>query len=177
MVSQSIFLVSLTVYDGNGSSPFNGTWNDWTGQSYAINTIDCVYSNIVVMLSTILGALAVIFLLGNGMRKFEPGIPVSAGCSAIISAACHTFDYDDVDVYKEFKWGVVKKRTWQVLRNCCITNEDVESHIAGHFRLGFEDFCLEWGRIILILYENSEIPKLQFLQQIKIISPLNYFTT
>jgi len=95
MVSQSIFLVNVTVYDTNGS-PANGTWEP--EETYYTSITDCGYSNMAIILAIILAGITVIFLLGNSLRRLQPGIPVAGGCSAVISAACHVLDDRDVSI-------------------------------------------------------------------------------
>jgi hypothetical protein len=131
MVSQSIFLVNVTVYDTNGS-PANGTWEP--EETYYTSVTDCGYSNMAIILAIILAGITVIFLLGNSLRRLQPGIPVAGGCSAVISAACHVLDDRDVSIYKAVKWGAVKENVEGVPGHCCITSRlDVASPTQGHF--------------------------------------------
>src|SRR6266480_1749073 len=88
-LSQSIFLVRVDYYDSDN--------NMVDGQS--IST--CGYSNIAIIFTIITGSIGVLTCFANGFRRFKPGIPLAAGCSAVISAACHRLEWDSHVAFEE----------------------------------------------------------------------------
>ena len=57
----------------------------------------CGYSPLAMIFTMVFGALMIVTALGIGIhRKYEPGMPSAAICSAAISVACHPTE-DDLD--------------------------------------------------------------------------------
>jgi hypothetical protein len=66
-----------------------------------------------------------------GRRKFRVGIPFAAGCSLVISAACHPAS-DDRDAHlRPVKWGVVKQRVFDGELHCTLSSQDVKRPKEG----------------------------------------------
>ncbi|KAF9066200.1 hypothetical protein BDP27DRAFT_1365818 [Rhodocollybia butyracea] len=92
LMSQSIFLVVVNVWDGADLQ----------------NTItSCGYSPIAMMLSSIVGASLFLSALAVGYFKhIDCRMPLVGSCSAAISAACHPPESGS-DSSKTLMWGVV----------------------------------------------------------------------
>jgi hypothetical protein len=122
ILSQSIFLVRVDFYDANNLQ-----------DQSSIST--CGYSNIAIISAIVVGSLGVLVNLGIGFRRFRPGIPLAAGCSAVISASCHRPEEDENASLERVKWGVVsgsksivgEEPYW----HCCITSLEVEEPVKG----------------------------------------------
>jgi hypothetical protein len=106
-VSQSIFVVQMTVYDKDGQ-PVPGDYHDWNyGRTTYSTFSNCSYSPMAIICSLVTaGTLlltAVIFVL----RRFPDGAPPTASTSsAAISAACHPSGSKEGLEYGELRWGV-----------------------------------------------------------------------
>ncbi|RFU24272.1 hypothetical protein B7463_g12067, partial [Scytalidium lignicola] len=90
LVSQSIFLIRVTMYD----------LSHRTDEIPALSAVG--YSPLAIVISSTVGAALVIVILALGIfRRFNGKMPISAGCSAVIAAVCHprissqerSFDY------------------------------------------------------------------------------------
>ncbi|KAI4197238.1 MAG: hypothetical protein LQ350_006069 [Teloschistes chrysophthalmus] len=95
LVSQSIFLARVTVFDPSGNED----------KEYSIST--CGYSNIAIITVIVVGVVAVVFGVANGWRRYEGGMPLVGSCSAAISAACHGPGGDGEASLGKVMWGVV----------------------------------------------------------------------
>ncbi|KAK4909791.1 hypothetical protein LTR49_021460 [Elasticomyces elasticus] len=95
LISQSIFLARISVYNDGVSSD----------QS---DTSSVGYSCLPILLVILLGTAMLAFALSMGCRKFASHIPVAGSCSVAVSAACHP-PKGDVDAgYLPVRWGEVK---------------------------------------------------------------------
>jgi hypothetical protein len=123
LISQSIFLARVDIYD------FDGNY----APEMSIST--CGYSCIALLFVVTVGSfVVVVFGVGSGFRKFPAGLPLAVGCSAVISAACHSLNNDADAALLPLKWGVVKEAEpaqseeirwclWQCL--CCKARKHV----------------------------------------------------
>ncbi|KUJ17807.1 uncharacterized protein LY89DRAFT_733629 [Mollisia scopiformis] len=94
ILSQSLFLVAIDVYDENG--------NFDASQSI----LSCGFSCIALIFLVGIGSLVLLSGIGMGLRRYKPGMPLAGSCSAALSAACHP-PSDEVDVaFVPVKWGV-----------------------------------------------------------------------
>jgi len=105
LVSQSIFVVQMTVYNKDGSEEMS--FNADIDPKNVSGFTDCGYSPIAIIFSVIAAGVlllsAIIFLF----RRFPAGSPpVVSTCSAAISAACHIANRTEEMVYREWRWGV-----------------------------------------------------------------------
>ena len=96
LVSESIYLVYLESYD----------WVGVLEMAYD----QCAWNSAATLLSCIVGAALIMFLIITGLcRKYPAGIPLASTCSLAISAACQRSKDDDEDVVlKPLKYGVLK---------------------------------------------------------------------
>ena len=94
LISRSIFLVQLNVYDING--------NIDPAQSISA----CGYSPITIVLALCLGSVLVLVLLALSARKLGSGMPLIGPCSVAIAAACDNQDEPNA-AFLPLKYGVV----------------------------------------------------------------------
>lgn len=105
-LSQSIFVVEMSVYNKDGSSKDPPTSTD---SSYVDNSsvTNCGYSPIAIIFSIVSAGILLLSAIIFMWRRFPEGAPpVVSTCSAAISAACHPVNrYEDM-VYNDLMWGV-----------------------------------------------------------------------
>ncbi|KAE9399343.1 hypothetical protein BT96DRAFT_1019516 [Gymnopus androsaceus JB14] len=94
LVSQSIFLVAVTYWDGNDVDTEN-------------SIISCGFSPLGMIFTSIVGVSLILSALAVGYFKhLECDMPLAGSCSAAIAAACHPPE-DGSNCLKPLKWGVV----------------------------------------------------------------------
>ena len=119
LVSQSIFLARVTIYDGPDSIDVD--------RDEGIST--CGYSCIAIIFVLFAGSLLLTLGFANGFRRYSSGIPLAATCSVAISAACHPpADDNDAD-FGHVQYGEVK--TENGVRHCTFTSHVVTTPVAG----------------------------------------------
>ena len=130
LMSQSLFLALLTVYDDTGTMD-PGT---------SISTVG--YSCIAIFCALILGSVAVLGGLLNGFRRYDNGIPLVGSCSAAISAACHRPSADAMAYVRPVMWGVMGADTDEGRGNevghCSFSSFEVGKPLKGHFYAGMK---------------------------------------
>ena len=142
LVSQSIFLVRLSHITGDPTRE----------APVYFNRIG--FSAIAVIILVTAGTLSVLSVLTPAiLMKLDPNMPVlRAGCSVVISAACHAPEGDEDSHLREIKWGAVEadcdklSKSSLLLddsraavelvpiplqRHCCFTTFEVEPPISG----------------------------------------------
>lgn len=126
LVSQSIFLVSVTVYGATGNV---------IGDE---KLVTCGYSCIAIIFVIIVGALMLFAVVGTGFRRFRPGIPLLGACSAVVSAACHRLQRDELAALQPLQWGVVscESNSNSSFEHCCLSSQDVDMPVAGRYYAG-----------------------------------------
>lgn len=128
LVSQSIFLARVSVYDNLGEED--------TIQS--IST--CGYSCIAIIFTIITGFTVVMLGIANGLRKYKPGMPLAGSCSAAISAACHPPAEDVNPSSDAVMWGVVGYETAkdgaEYIGHCSLTSFEVRAPVSGELYAG-----------------------------------------
>lgn len=128
LVSQSIFLVSLKAYRYTGEAdPEN-------------NIVTCGYSPIAILVTTVVGAAAMLLGIAMGYRRYKPGLPLVGSCSAAISAACHPPCRDKDASVSKLRWGVVKDQGLDGQNDgvgyCSFTSFEVEKPVKGKMYAG-----------------------------------------
>ena len=98
LISRSIFLVQLTVYDISG------------GINPSASIHACGYAGQPIILTLILGGLMVMVLGGFALRKVTPGIPIMGSSSMAISAACHANPQETKPELLPLMYGVIPGR-------------------------------------------------------------------
>lgn len=96
LISQSIFLVAIDIYDHNHKFDKDTP-----------KVITAGYSCIAIIFCLLMGTVMVVVCVGLGARKYPPGIPLAASCSAAISAACHAPEKDVDAAYLPVGWGEI----------------------------------------------------------------------
>ncbi|ODM15442.1 hypothetical protein SI65_09045 [Aspergillus cristatus] len=77
LISQSLFLVSVEMYDAT------------LARDPSHDLISCGYSPLAIVICLSTSCLLIAYLVGIGCRRFKSGMPVAGSCSLAISAACH----------------------------------------------------------------------------------------
>ncbi|KAK2728229.1 hypothetical protein CKAH01_11223 [Colletotrichum kahawae] len=119
LISQSIFLVRIEIYDHD------------EGTSQADITA-CGWSPVGIILVIVAGAVLIGLLVASGFRRLRHGgIPVAGSCSAAIAAACHA-DPSERDSLARLPltWGVVSGKDVDP-GHCSFTSKDVEKPAEG----------------------------------------------
>ena len=152
---QSLFLARVTSYDKYDRP------NDWL----FISTVG--YSLIAITITLLFGATLCLLELANGFRRFEPGMPLSSCCSAVISAACHPAPYHTDGATKPVMWGIIGGGSFATskcevgkLGLCSFTSFEAEKTCQRsglRLTLTFlERFCLDqWRRSTTTTLESS----------------------
>lgn len=117
LVSQSFFLVQITVYT-------EGV------EDASLDITTCGYSPIATLFVIIVGITMLAVAFGLGFRRYPAGIPLASSCSAAISAACHP-PSDDVDAaVLPVQWGVIEAASDGV-GHCSFTSHEVTAPVKG----------------------------------------------
>ncbi len=130
LMSQSLFLALVTVYDDTGiMDPGN-----------SISTVG--YSCIAIFCALILGSMAVFCGIINGFRRYDDGIPLVGSCSAAISAACHRPSVDAMAYARPVMWGVMdadeNDGRGSEVGHCCFSSFEVGKPQKGHLYAGMK---------------------------------------
>lgn len=128
LMSQSLFLALITVYDDTGL----------LDQDNSISTVG--YSCIAIFFALILGSVAVLGGIVNGFRRYDDGIPLVGSCSAAISAACHRPCVDAMAYVRPVMWGVMDADgdggMGSEVGHCCFSSFEVGKPVKGHLYAG-----------------------------------------
>ena len=134
LVSQSIFLARVRAYDPNGQIP---------SPDDDIST--CGYSPRAILTTLLVSILVLLIGLGFGFfRHYKPGIQLVGSCSAAISAACHTMEYEGDISMDKLMWGDVAAvneingRSVTGVRHCTFSAREVRMPEVGVFYAGKE---------------------------------------
>ena len=120
LVSQSLFLVSITMYDGD---------------QVVDNITTCGYSCIAIIFVLIVGSTLLLAGVALGFRRYKPGMPLASSCSAAISAACHPPADDVGAAVLPLMWGVVDDDIDGV-GHCSFTSREVVPPVKGRLYAG-----------------------------------------
>ena len=125
LVSQSLFLARVASYDSNGEEDTREM----------ISTMG--YSCIAIITVIILGSIVIALGILNGFRRYRPGMPLVASCSAAISAACHP-PREDVDAATlPVLWGAVSNPQGDgTVGHCCFTSFETSPPVEGEAYAG-----------------------------------------
>ena len=136
LVSQSLFLARVDVYDTDGSVDVSES------------TSTCGYSLVAIFFVLIVLIIITWFVVMTGFRTFKAGMPLMGSCSGAISAACHPPE-DDRDASElPFKWGVVGHktldRTGEEVGHCTFTSFKVKPPVKGKLYAGNKKLRESW---------------------------------
>lgn len=130
LVSQSIFLARVSVYNDSG------------GEDSTESVSTCGYSCIAIIFTIIVGFLVVMLGIANGFRKYKPGMPLAGSCSAAISAACHPPEADQYAATGAVMWGVVPyenaKDGVEAVGHCSLTSLETKPPVQGEMYAGMK---------------------------------------
>jgi hypothetical protein len=79
---------------------------------------------LALLATIVVGAVAILAIIGFGLRRYKCGMPLVKSNSAAISAACHPRANEDADAaLQPLQWGVVP--TEGMLGHCCFSTNHV----------------------------------------------------
>jgi hypothetical protein len=148
LASQSIFVISVELYNMYGDHSSEGRCDHWR-KGYIIpngekfwaycgdDFITLGYSplGILLSLSTTLALTVGIFVLGRRQLNL---IPVVGSCSAAIAASCHARPYEQAPWEKKLKWGVFmssRDQQYYEVEHCGLSSHEVAPPVLGSFYL------------------------------------------
>ncbi len=127
LMSQSLFLALVTVYDDSGD----------LDEYNSISTVG--YSCISIFCALILGSIAVLGGILNGFRRYNDCIPLVGSCSAAISAACHRPPDDSAAYLNPVQWGVVQGDMGATAEHCSFSGWEVGIPVKGRMYAGLKE--------------------------------------
>lgn len=122
ILSQSLFLVAVDVFDENGSLEISDS------------ILTCGFSCIALIDFIATGWLVVLAGIGLGLRRYRGGMPLAGSCSAAISAACHSSAEEADAALVPVKWGVVSIE--KGVGHCALSGRYVSPPITWRLYLG-----------------------------------------
>ncbi|KAJ4348981.1 hypothetical protein N0V95_004978 [Ascochyta clinopodiicola] len=138
LVSQSIFLVSIDLYDYMDNKSVAGQqwlrdsvrWDD--DRPLSITT--CGYSPIAIIFVLVIGSLMLMALLGVGFIPYKHNMPLAGSCSMAISAACHPESSSQEQLStQKLQWGVeTAVRDHEGVGHCSFSASAVGTPVEGH---------------------------------------------
>lgn len=136
LISQSIFLVNIRIYQPNNEILKEPTAN-FPSVSNTGMTTACGYSPLAIACALGVALVLFIALAILSSRKVNPGMPVAGSCSLAISAACHPPEADTLVAVKPLIWGAVSHEENEKPGHCCLTSFEVEKPREGALYAGF----------------------------------------
>ncbi|CAN9204025.1 unnamed protein product [Alternaria alternata] len=138
LVSQSIFLVAIELYDVNGDLyEVNGDLYEVNGYPRAFDSQPDLktlgYSPLAIIAVLALGGLMVISMVAFGYIPYKRGMPLAGTCSLAISAACHPTEQVEGDeniAEKMLQWGVVSIGDDEI-GHCAFSADEVGAVVKG----------------------------------------------
>lgn len=125
LMSQSLFLALVTVYDDTGIE----------SDDLSISAVG--YSCIAILFAIIVASVAILGGIVNGFRRYNPDIPLVGSCSAAISAACHRLPEDSSASLLPLMWGVVNSDANDRISHCTFSSLKVTRPVAGNLYAGY----------------------------------------
>ncbi|XMA11573.1 hypothetical protein WAI453_004364 [Rhynchosporium graminicola] len=119
ILSESLFLVSIDVYDEHGV------------RDCSQSILTCGFSCIALILLVGIGWLVLIVGLGMGLRRYDGGMPLAGSCSAALSASCHALEDEWEIALVPLKWGVVNSH--QGLGHCALSGRYVSTQAISRW--------------------------------------------
>ena len=115
LVSQSIFLAQI-------NPPASDTEKDHIVRTFG-------YSCIGIVFVLIVGSSMLLIVLFVGARRYRPGMPLAAHCSAVLSAACQRLPEEKDMTTLPLKWGVVSEDG--DIQHCTLSSLEVQAPKQG----------------------------------------------
>ena len=138
LFSRAIFLTNVVFIDPSVGPASSNAAVD-SNSSIKSEVMGCGYSPVVIVLSLIAGCLTILVGLVMGLKRYAPGIPMSACSSAAMAAAGHRAG-DEIEREGEdlallpLRWGVVMQTTeWagDAPAHCSFSSRPVTAPIEG----------------------------------------------
>lgn len=128
LVSQSIFLVAIDLYDEYGAP---GS----TSSRFSISEFKtCGFSPIAMICVVIIGSLMIVAIIGIGHIPYHRGMPLAGSSSIAISAACHPEEEPGSEgngiSKRKLQWGVVSTSADSV-GHCAFSSRKVDPLTKG----------------------------------------------
>ena len=95
LISQSIFLAHVLVYDTNGE------------RLPRKDVLTCGYSPIGIIFSIVGGGIMLVALVANGLRRFKPGLPMAKSRSEVVAESCKRLPWDTRASTSWIQWGAL----------------------------------------------------------------------
>jgi hypothetical protein len=139
LVSQSIFLVAIELYEVNGDLyEVNGDLRVFDSNSVRLfdsqsDLKTLGYSPLAIIAVLALGGLMVISMVAFGYIPYKRGMPLAGTCSLAISAACHPTEQVEGDeniAEKMLQWGVVSIGDDEI-GHCAFSADEVGAVVKG----------------------------------------------
>ena len=137
LISQSIFPLSVDIYDRTGT-----LWEisnpDFESNVYIAgqgSSVTCGWSPVAVVAVIVLGSCMVLGLFVVGMKRLSGEMPVAGSCSAAIASACHSHHEPNAWTM-ELKWGVVEDATAEKPGHLAFSSKTVGSPQVGSLYAG-----------------------------------------
>ena len=128
LVSQSIFVVAIDVYDAEGILDVQ------VGLSTDAANKTCGYSPIAMLTVVILGVLMFAAVIGFGHIPYKRGMPLAGSSSLAISAACHPEHKPRMEsellAVRKLQWGIVSTSRDEI-GHCAFSSEEVGPLLKG----------------------------------------------
>jgi hypothetical protein len=125
LVSQALFLAPIDAFDSNG---VHRPDRSITKAGYSIMPI---------IFALILSFFGLVLSIANGFRKYRPGMPFAASCSAVMSAACHPAPEEHEAAVNPVKWGCIKTGSGEV-GHCSFSSSDVTEPLVNNLYMGWK---------------------------------------
>jgi hypothetical protein len=116
LVSQSIFLASVTILNQNGE-PISSD-----------RVATCGVSVIAIIFLLLVWGVILIVVAAIGLTRFTVRMPLARGSSIIISAACHPHELDKKASILPVQWGAIDE---EEPGHCTLTSRFVFEPVAG----------------------------------------------
>lgn len=134
LVSQSIFLIAIDMYNAEGQPK-------WSRFSYDDESsfMTCGYSPIAMITVLIIGIFMVGGIVAFGFVSYKQGMPLAGSCSMAIASACHLDNSVDSDGYAaaeaKLQWGVTGVSEDGV-GHCSFSTKEVSEPVEGQVYAG-----------------------------------------
>lgn len=146
LASQSIFVVSVELYNMYGEHNSDGACLHWKegyvtpdGNTFSgdcgTDFITLSYSPLGILLSLLAAVALTIGIFALGRKKLSP-TPVVGSCSAAIAASCHARPFEQAPWEKGLRWGAFTLQSdgqYFAMPHCGLSSLEVDQPMPGGF--------------------------------------------
>jgi len=132
LISQSLFIARMSFYDAFGQ-PALIVLSDFQGLAESNLLTLPGYNPKALVAAIVLGVVMIVALVGTGLRKFDPSMPLIGNDSWAISAACHGPEDSEGAANKRLAWGVVGRPGDDGVNHCAFSSTEVEPPVVGQY--------------------------------------------